>query len=617
MSSKKEKKKILDDFKKINKYKESKKLKGYNVCFSDIETIIEDSQHVPVVVCLLRDEPMVYNSIDEFMSDVIKNHKKSIIYFHNFGRFDSTFILKWIASNNINLGEVSIIERNNIIYEIELVDRKICFRDSYLIMPLSLEKIGENFCTENKKSKFDYQNVTEIYKNNKELVIELCINDCLILKEGYNNFSNLIYQQFQINLYSQLTLPSLSFNIFKKMYYDVLNHPIAKNPFYEDEFIRRSYAGGISEVFKPHLINGFCYDVNSLYPFVMMNYKFPVGKGKFVKGEEIDINNFIGFIECEVNVDNELNYLTYRDKERGLITPTGKWTAVYFHEEVKFALELGYKIKFIKGFKYEKSDYIFRKFVKDLYKLRKESTNKSMNSIAKLILNSLYGRFGMKIFAEATKFINISQVRELKKNYIIKNVQYLGNNLYTVSVQKKSDNDKDLYKNSIDTETAVQIASAVTAYARLYMYKFKNIKGNECYYTDTDSIFVQNKIDESLVNDDIGKFKLEYEIKEGFFIAPKVYMIIMNESSNKVVVKGLKKSEYTTDQILNIFKSILTKTEASLKVDRENLFKRNLLKLITYVQKIELNLTFPFNKRIKIFENNVWIGTRAIKIKKL
>ena len=45
----------------------------------------------------------------------------------------------------------------------------------------------------------------------------------------------------------------------------------------------------------------------------------------------------------------------------------------------------------------------------------------------------------------------------------------------------------------------------------------------------------------SLISDDIGKFKLEYQIKEGFFIAPKVYMIVMNDDSNKVVVKGLKK----------------------------------------------------------------------------
>lgn len=617
MVAKNKKNKKIITYKKIEKYKESKRFEGYNIYFSDIETIIENGHHVPVVLCLLKDKPIVYNSVDEYMSDVTKNHKKSIIYFHNFGRFDSTFILKWIVSKNKNIGKIEIIERNNIIYEIRMVDCKIFFRDSLLVMPLSLEKIGENFCSENKKTNFDYDNVTEIYKINKELLIELCVKDCEVLKEGYNNFSNLIYDQFGINLYSQLTLPSLAFNIFKKEYYDVENHPIAKNPYYVDQFIRRSYAGGISEVFKPHLIDGYCYDVNSLYPFVMMNYKFPVGKGTFVEGNEIDIDNFIGFIECEVTVDEELNYLTFRDSERGLITPTGRWTAVYFHEEVKFALELGYKIKFLKGFKYEKSDYIFKKFVTDLYKLRKESKNKSMNNIAKLILNSLYGRFGMKIFIESTKFIDMSQVKKLKEKYIIRNVNYLGNDLYTVSVIKKSNNDKDLYKNSIDTETAVQIASAVTAYSRMYMYNFKNIKGNECYYTDTDSIFVKNKIDDSLVNDDIGKFKLEYQIKEGFFIAPKVYMIVKNDDSNKVVVKGLKKKEYTNDQMLNIFKSILTKNDASLKVERENIFKRNLLKLTTYIQRIELTLTFPFNKRIKIFENNLWVGTRAIKIKKL
>ena len=67
-------------------------------------------------------------------------------------------------------------------------------------------------------------------------------------------------------------------------------------------------------------------------------------------------------------------------------------------------------------------------------------------------------------------------------------------------------------------------------------------------------------------SDDIGKVKLEYQIKEGFFIAPKVYMIVMNDDSNKVVVKGLKKEEYTSNQILNLFKNILTKNDGSLKI---------------------------------------------------
>lgn len=38
----------------------------------------------------------------------------------------------------------------------------------------------------------------------------------------------------------------------------------------------KAYFGGVTEVFKPLIKNGFHYDVNSLYPFVMRNL-MPIG----------------------------------------------------------------------------------------------------------------------------------------------------------------------------------------------------------------------------------------------------------------------------------------------------------------------------------------------------
>ena len=52
----------------------------------------------------------------------------------------------------------------------------------------------------------------------------------------------------------------------------------------------------------------------------------------------------------------------------------------------------------------------------------------------------------------------------------------------------------------------------------MLMYDFKNIKNNECYYTDTDSIFVKNKLDDRVIGVNLGEFKLEYKIDEAMFI---------------------------------------------------------------------------------------------------
>jgi hypothetical protein len=603
----------------IKKYKHRKIFDKYKLLFSDIETIIKNNQHVVVIICLLNseNEEIVFESIDDFMIYICKNNSDSIIYFHNFGKFDSTFILKWVVKNKDNIGRVDIIERNNVIYEVSLKKYNIRIRDSLLLIPTSLASIGETFCTVNKKDDFKYDDITEIYYKDKKKVIDLCINDCKVLKEGFTNFSSLIENEFDIKLHSQLSLPSLSFNIFKNKFYNQDDHPISKNPYNEDLFIRESYVGGISEVFKPYLKNGYCYDANSLYPFAMMKNKFPVGKGKFVSGNSIDINNFIGFIECEVIADKEYNFLPYRDDKRGLITPTGKWRSVYFHAEIIKAIELGYQIKFLKGFKYEKEEYIFKNFVNNLYEIRKNSKTKAMNNISKLILNSLYGRFGMKIFTESTKFISSKDIYKLKKLYEITNIHYLGNDVYTVNVIKKSKNDLELYRNSIDTETAVQIASAVTSYARIYMYDFKNIKENECYYTDTDSIFLEKKLDKKFLGVDLGEFKLEYEFIEAYFIAPKVYYIKISDSVDKIVVKGLKKSEFNKENLIEVFKKVVNNELFDFSVNRTNIFKRNLLKLITYIQKSQIIFNFPFNKRVKIIKENKWVDTKALNIKKL
>ena len=103
--------------------------------------------------------------------------------------------------------------------------------------------------------------------------------------------------------------------------------------------------------------------------------------------------------------------------------------------------------------------------------------------------------------------------------------KYLFHFIYTISGIKAYNSDKELYKNTIDTITAVHLASAITAYSRIFMYDFKNIKNNECYYTDTDSIFVPKELDPKYINSELGGFKEVYKVRKGYFIAPKAYLI--------------------------------------------------------------------------------------------
>src|ERR1700760_2388547 len=66
-----------------------------------------------------------------------------------------------------------------------------------------------------------------------------------------------------------------------------------------------------------------------------------------------------------------------------------------FSKEMDNAINLGYKINILWGYTFNK-DYIFKEYVDYLYNLRLEYPKSDpLNYIAKILLNSLYGRFGM------------------------------------------------------------------------------------------------------------------------------------------------------------------------------------------------------------------------------
>ena len=72
-------------------------------------------------------------------------------------------------------------------------------------------------------------------------------------------------------------------------------------------------------------------------------------------------------------------------------------------------------------------------------------------------------------------------------------------------------------------------AAAVTFYAKIYMSKIKlDIvnKGDNIYYTDKYSTITDISLDKQLIGEKIEQFKLQYKIKEGYFISSKLYCLI-------------------------------------------------------------------------------------------
>ena len=61
------------------------------------------------------------------------------------------------------------------------------------------------------------------------------------------------------------------------------------------------------------------------------------------------------------------------------------------------SMNYGYKFEVINGYIFQSGD-LFSSYVNKMYILRKEyKKSHPMNLIAKLLMNSLYGKFGMKL----------------------------------------------------------------------------------------------------------------------------------------------------------------------------------------------------------------------------
>jgi hypothetical protein len=162
-----------------------------------------------------------------------------------------------------------------------------------------------------------------------------------------------------------------------------------------------------------------------------------------------------------------------------------------------------------------------------------------MNYLAKILLNSLYGRFGMDD--------NFTEVNVIHKNYYpdfenefldsILETSDLGD--YKLVIYKLPENKTRNEENTHNI--SIGIAAAITGYARIHMSQFKNNPDINLYYTDTDSVYTDSNIDESLISDTtLGKLKLENVCKKAIFLAPKVYCLETEDNNLIYKVKGLK-----------------------------------------------------------------------------
>ena len=263
----------------------------------------------------------------------------------------------------------------------------------------------------------------------------------------------------------------------------------------QDSFIRNSYFGGASDYYRALGRKLYYYDVNSLYPFAMLKPMPHNLRNHHKDLSNHKLENLFGFFKVEVTTPKNLIYPLLPYKNEGLtIHPTGKFTGVYFSEELKAVEAQGFKIKLISGYEFSKV-YLFKDYINSFYNIKKMSIGVE-RYIAKLHLNTLYGYFGRSFDLMETLIIKNDKIVNISKDHKIKNIYEINNEYSVVLINKKVDSNNSYIKSN------VAIASAVTSYARIEMIKIKVycLKNNiKLFYTDTDSIFTDKPLPKSLI----------------------------------------------------------------------------------------------------------------------
>jgi hypothetical protein len=257
-------------------------------------------------------------------------------------------------------------------------------------------------------------------------------------------------------------------------------------------------------------------------------------------------------------------------------------------------MELGYKITPLKAMCFE-SDYIFKDYVKNFYKLKQRSRSGTPSYIiAKLMLNSLYGKFAQS--QESEKLVKITSPEDMEE-YEIVDVFDVDHGIFRVKCESKGN------------FFIPQISIHVTALAQLRLYEFierLHEKGYIVSYCDTDSLFTDGRLHTS---NKLGDMKKEYDFIKGYFLNPKTYCIIKKEG-NKVKAKGFT-LEFQKQLTENSFKKALFKNDFSdfnmqTNEKRPNPMKSSFIRHKKYVSTdiIKKSIKTRYNKRIILKDYN-------------
>lgn len=461
------------------------------------------------------------NHISGFFDFMEKN--LGVYYFHN-AKFDCEFIFYELFQRGFTYVEKEkdqtdktfsiLMSDKNQLYSVSICykktkrgKKKAELYDSLKILPMSVKQMAEAFYLPIRKGEIDYNAKREIGHKLTPKEVEYLRLDCTIVAQCLD----IMFRQGN----KQMTIGGNALHSYKEIMGKkkmAFYFPEPKN----DAYVRKSYKGGFVYVKEgvegKEIGEGRVYDINSLYPWVMYYKDLPWGEPIYYVGEYEQDDDYPLYV-CQVMIDIKLKKgflptlqlkgnIRYGSNE--YITETKEPEIVYLTSVDLALLKKHYtgEITYIDGWKYKSSNKLFREYIDKWMEVKERATrekNKALRTIAKLMLNSLYGKFGVNP-------VVIS--RHVKWDEEEKRVKY-----YLSEKEER----KPLY---------IAVASFITAYAREKTITAGQENFDRALYFDTDSMHLaEDKEPKNIEVDPIklGAWDHEATFTRAKFLRQKTY----------------------------------------------------------------------------------------------
>lgn len=499
-----------------------------------------------------------YN-IESFIDFINNIGVSADVYFHNL-KFDGSFIINHFLQHGCKLaqnenikyikkGEFStLITEMGQFFKITLKNTKgrfINFIDSLKLIPFSAEKIAKDFDLDLVKGKIDYCKYRPYGYKPTDAEIAYCRNDVEIIGKAMKIMLD--------EGYDKLTLSANAYDVFQKMtkkqnWNKWFGEWETNCDLELDKNIRAAYRGGFCQCNSKYINKTikqptYYFDVNSLYPYVMGNYDLPYGQPVEYNGNYKEDPEHPLYIQ-QISVDMELKEggipcILNKNKQLG----NGKYIIDTAQQAdcgnvinltlTKYDLELMYKnyniysIKYIKGWKFKARRDMFVNYVKKYYDMKvkaDKSGNRVQRTIAKLFLNSLYGKFGQNP-KRAKKYPKLGEDGLIRLKY-----------------DPELDESEPQYRIAKKFHY-LPVAVFITSIARhMIINDILSIGVDNWIYSDTDSIITLVPLPSNrLSQTKLGKYKIEHIMKKFKCLGQKTYYGIDINGKQVVAVAGCSK----------------------------------------------------------------------------